>query len=160
MVGVRTPPDTASLAQVRRLSQLLDNSIPLPGGMRIGWDAVIGLVPGVGDMAGVLLSGYIVVQALRLGAPAPVLVRMLGNVGIEALVGAVPLLGDIFDAAFKANVRNVRLLEQHLGAPGATRRASGAWLLGIVVALVVLLGLGLGLAVLAVRALLSLGSGG
>lgn len=160
MMGVRTPPDTASLAQVRRLSQLLDNSIPLPGGMRIGWDAVIGLVPGVGDMAGVLLSGYIVVQALRLGAPAPVLVRMLGNVGIEALVGAVPLLGDIFDAAFKANVRNVRLLEQHLGAPVATRRASGVWLLGIVVALVVLLGLGLGLAVLAVRALLSLGSGG
>jgi hypothetical protein len=160
MVRVRTPPDTASLAQVRRLSRLLDDSIPLPGGMRIGWDAIIGLVPGVGDMAGVLLSGYIVVQALRLGAPAPVLARMLGNVAIESLVGAVPLLGDLFDAAFKANVRNVRLLEQYLGAPQATRRASNVWLLGIVVTLVVLLGLGLGLAVLAVRALMSLGTGG
>ena len=160
MARVRTPPDTASLAQVRRLSHLLDDSISLPGGLRIGWDAIIGLVPGVGDMAGVLLSGYIVVQALRLGAPAPVLARMLGNVAIESLVGAVPLLGDLFDAAFKANVRNVRLLEQHLGAPQATRRASSAWLLGIVVTLVVLLGLGLGLAVLAVRALMSLGTGG
>ncbi len=160
MVHVRTPPDTASLAQVRRLSRLLDDSIPLPGGMRIGWDAIIGLVPGVGDMAGVLLSGYIVVQALRLGAPAPVLARMLGNVAIESLVGAVPLLGDVFDAAFKANVRNVRLLEQYLGAPQATRRASSVWLLVIVVTLGVLLGLGLGLAVLAVRALLSLGTGG
>jgi hypothetical protein len=160
MARVRTPPDTTSLAQVRRLSRLLDDSIPLPGGMRIGWDAIIGLVPGVGDMAGVLLSGFIVVQALRLGAPAPVLARMLGNVAIESLVGAVPLLGDLFDAAFKANMRNVRLLEQYLGAPHATRRASNVWLLGIVVTLVVLLGLGLGLAVLAVRALLSLGTGG
>lgn len=159
MEGVRTPPDNARLAQVRRLSQLLDNSIPLPGGARIGWDAVIGLVPGVGDAVGVLLSGYIVVQALRLGAPASVLTRMLGNVAIEALVGAVPLLGDVFDAAFKANVRNVRLLEQHVGAPQTTRRASRAWVLGTVVALGALLGLGLVLAVLAVRALLSLGSG-
>jgi hypothetical protein len=157
---VKTTPDNASLAQVRRLSQLLDNSIPLPGGMRVGWDAVIGLVPGVGDTVGMLLSSYIVVQALRLGAPAPVLVRMLGNVALEALVGAVPLLGDVFDAAFKANVRNVRLLEQHVGAPMATRRASSAWVLGIVAALVVLLGLVVGLAVLAVRGLMSLGSGG
>ncbi len=157
---MKTTPDNASLAQVRRLSQLLDNSIPLPGGMRVGWDAVIGLVPGVGDTVGMLLSSYIVVQALRLGAPAPVLVRMLGNVALEALVGAVPLLGDVFDAAFKANVRNVRLLEQHVGAPMATRRASSAWVLGIVAALVVLLGLVVGLAVLAVRGLMSLGSGG
>jgi hypothetical protein len=156
---VRTTPDNASLVQVRRLAQLLDNSIPLPGGARIGWDAVLGLIPGVGDAVGALLSGYIVVQALRLGASAPVLTRMLGNIAIEALVGAVPFLGDLFDAAFKANARNVQLLEQHLGAPQATRRASRAWVLGILVALVVLLGVVLGLAVLTVRVLLSLGSG-
>jgi hypothetical protein len=157
MADVRTPPDTSSLAQVRGLSRFLDDSIPLPGGARIGWDAIIGLVPGVGDVAGVLLSGYIVVQAQRLGASPAVLTRMLGNLAIEAVVGSVPFLGDLFDAAYKANVRNVRLLEQHLTSPNTTRRASRAWLLAIVAALVVLLGLGLLLTVLVVRALLSLG---
>ncbi len=149
-----------TLARVRRLAQFLDNSIPLPGGARIGWDAVLGLIPGLGDGAGALLSTYIVVQAVRLGASREVLVRMLGNVAIEALVGAVPFLGDVFDAAFKANVRNVRLLEQHLAAPGTTRRASRLWVLGIVGALVAMLVLVLVLAVLTVRVLLSaLGSG-
>ncbi|NMO17919.1 DUF4112 domain-containing protein [Pyxidicoccus fallax] len=160
MALVRTPPDTASLAQVRRLSQFLDNSIPLPGGARVGWDAVIGLVPGVGDVAGVLLSGFIVLQAQRLGASPSVLTRMLGNLAIEAVVGSVPFLGDLFDAAFKANVRNVRLLEQHMTTPQTARRASRAWVFAIVATMVVLLGLGLTLTVLVVRALLSLGNGG
>ena len=156
---MRTASETASLAQVRRLAQLLDNSIPLPGGARIGWDAVLGLIPGVGDAAGALLSGYIVVQALRLGAPAPVLTRMLGNIATEALVGAVPFLGDVFDAAFKANARNARLLEQHLAAPTSTRRASRAWVVGVLLALVVLLGAIIAVAVLTTRALVSLVSG-
>jgi hypothetical protein len=159
MAAVRNAPETASLVQVRRLAQLLDNSIPLPGGARIGWDAILGLIPGVGDAAGALLSGFIVVQALRMGASAPVLTRMLGNIATEAVVGAVPFLGDVFDAAFKANARNVRLLEQHLEAPTVARRASGAWVVGILLALVVLLGAGIAVAVFTTRALLSLGSG-
>ena len=144
-----------ALERVRNLARLLDTSIPLPGGFRDGWDAVLGLVPGLGDGAGALLSTYIVLQAVRLGASREVLVRMVGNVALEALMGAVPLLGDVFDAAFKANVRNVRLLEEYLAAPGATRRASRAWIIGSVVVLLMLLSLTMVLAVLAVRALLS-----
>lgn len=149
-----------ALARVRNLARLLDTSIPLPGGFRIGWDAVLGLVPGLGDGAGALLSTYIVLQAVRLGASREVLVRMVGNVALEALVGAVPFLGDIFDAAFKANVRNVRLLEEHLSAPGTARRASRAWIIGVLVVLLLLFSLAMVLAVLAVRALVSAVSAG
>jgi len=152
--------DQEVLARVRGLARLLDTSIRLPGGFRIGWDAVLGLVPGVGDGAGALLSAYIVLQAVRLGASREVLTRMVGNVALEAVVGAMPLLGDVFDAAFKANVRNVHLLEAHLAAPGTTRRASRAWVVGVVVVLLALFSLAMVLAILAVRALLSIGGPG
>jgi hypothetical protein len=151
------PVEQDTLVRVQRLARLLDTSIALPGGMRVGWDAVIGLIPGVGDGASAVLSAYIVLQAVRLGASREVLLRMVGNVALEALVGAVPFLGDLFDAAFKANVRNVRLLEQHLAIPGATRRASRAWIVGIGVVLLLLFVLAAALTVLLVRALLSLG---
>jgi hypothetical protein len=102
----------AILSQVDTLAWLLDNSIPLPIiNYRIGVDALIGLVPGLGDIAGLLLSSYIVMQAMRLGVPRATLLRMLANIGIEALVGIVPIVGDIFDATFKANARNVHLLQ-------------------------------------------------
>jgi len=153
---MNSPADPASLEQVRRLARGLDTSIQLPGGFRVGWDAVLGLVPVVGDWAGALLSSYIVLQAVRLGASREVLLRMVGNVAVEALVGAVPFLGDVFDAAWKANTRNVRLLEAHLASPTATRRASRAWVLGIVVLLVALVALTVTLAVLGVRALVNL----
>jgi hypothetical protein len=159
--GSMTPSsEHEALTRVRNLARLLDTSIPLPGGFRIGWDAVLGLIPGVGDGAGALFSAYIVLQAVRLGAPREVLVRMAGNVALEAVMGAVPLLGDVFDAAFKANVRNVRLLEQHLAAPGTTRRASRAWVIGVLVVLLMLFSLAMVLAVLAVRALVSAVSSG
>lgn len=143
--------DAAALRRLDGLAYVLDNSIPIPGtGRRVGLDAVIGLVPGVGDAAGSLLSAYIVVEAARAGAPAPVLARMVLNVGIEALVGAIPVLGDLFDAAWKANDRNVRLLRRAVEAPGATRRSSGAVVAGVVVALALVLG---GIGVLAFFAL-------
>lgn len=135
-----TPRDRA-VRRLDALSYLLDNSIPLPGtGRRFGLDAVIGLVPGVGDATGALMSAYIVVQAARLGAPASSLVRMLLNVGIEALVGAIPFLGDLFDAWFKANARNVALLRSELERPGSTRRSSTAVVLAVIIALVLILG--------------------
>ena len=149
----------ATLEQLRRLSRLLDTSIPLPGGMRIGWDAVLGLIPGFGDGAGAVLSSFIVVQAARLGASRTVLLRMVGNVAVEALVGAVPFLGDVFDAAFKANVRNVRLLEQHLASPGRAHAASKGWVVGVGVLLVGLFALAGVLAFLLLRALVGLFSG-
>jgi hypothetical protein len=152
---VKPSDSAATLEQVRRLARTLDTSIPLPGGLRIGWDAVLGLIPGVGDGAGAVLSSFIVLQSARLGASRAVLTRMVGNVALEALLGAVPFLGDLFDAAFKANVRNVRLLEQHLAAPGRTQRASTGWVVGLLVVLVGLFVLAGVLAVLLLRALLN-----
>ena len=130
---------------LQRLAWLLDNSIRLPGTQfRIGLDALLGLFPVVGDAAGVVLSGYIVQQAAKLGAPTSVLFRMVLNVAIEGLLGAVPLAGDIFDAAWKANQRNVALLDQYLDRPGPTRTATRAYLfllLGMMVLLVLLVSL-------------------
>ncbi len=105
----------AALKRVRKLSRLLDSSIKLPlVNYRVGLDAVIGLVPFVGDALGMLLSSYIILEAARMGAAKSVLARMAFNVALEGVVGAIPLVGDIFDAMYKANLRNVRLLEQSL----------------------------------------------
>lgn len=142
-----TPPDERAPARqdaLRRLdslSYLLDNSIRVPGtSARFGMDAVVGLIPGFGDAAGALMSAYIVVQAARLGAPVSSLMRMLLNVGIEALFGAVPFLGDLFDAAFKANARNVAILRREMERPGSTGRSSTAVVLAVVIALIAILG--------------------
>ena len=137
----RAPAREGALRRLDSLSYLLDNSIRVPGtNARFGMDAVIGLVPGFGDAAGALMSAHIVVQAVRLGAPVPSLPRMLLNVGIEALFGAVPFLGDLFDAAFKANARNVALLRAEIDRPGSTRRSSTGVVVAVVVALAVILG--------------------
>jgi hypothetical protein len=129
--------------RLRQLAWLLDSSIPIPG-MRftIGIDALIGLFPFIGDLIGVLLSSYILGEAAKLGAPKSVLMRMSANVGIEGLVGIVPFAGDVFDAAFKANQRNVRLLERWLEEPKRTARSSrllGAAIVGGVVIFLTLL---------------------
>jgi hypothetical protein len=107
------------LTQADRLAWLLDNSIRIPIlNYRIGLDAIIGLIPGVGDAAGLLMSSYIVLQAIRLGTARAILMRMMLNIAIEALVGTVPVLGDLFDATFKSNMRNVRLLNLAAGGTG------------------------------------------
>ena len=110
-------PPNARLERLRFLANLLDTCIMLPGGYRIGIDPILGLVPGIGDLIGAAISLYIVREASKLGIPKWILLRMLANVGVEALIGFVPVLGDVFDAAFKANVRNLRLLDLHY-SPG------------------------------------------
>ncbi len=134
----------ARLARMRAAARLLDSQFRIPGtNIRFGLDAIAGLVPGVGDFAGAVASAYFVYEAARLGAPGTVLARMVTNVGIEALVGAVPILGDLFDVAFKANNRNMRLLEQHTVAPDLVRRSSRktlVWLAAGLVLLVVVAG--------------------
>lgn len=115
----------ATRQRLQRLAWLLDSSISIPGtGRRIGLDGLIGLAPGIGDLAGALLSSYIVAQAARLRVPWSVLARMGANVAVEALVGVVPLFGDLFDFAWKANERNVRLLTDYIDRPLAVRRQS------------------------------------
>jgi nitrate reductase NapE component len=105
--------ESPRLRNIRFFARLLDQSILLPGGYRIGIDPVIGLIPGIGDLIGTALSLYIVYQAARLGISKSVLLRMSGNVLLEMLIGEIPILGDIFDAVWKANVRNARLVELH-----------------------------------------------
>lgn len=152
----RYPP--ASKEQLEWLAWLLDSSIRIPGiNFRIGVDALIGLVPGLGDMVGVLLSSYIVGQAWQLGVPKSTLARMGFNVLLEGVAGSVPVLGDLFDAAWKANQRNVRLLHAHLDNPRRAVRASRGFL-AVLVALLVALLLGVGLAAYALlRWVMSIG---
>ena len=119
------------LQRLRSLAWLLDSSIPLPGGFRIGLDAIVGLVPVVGDVTGALISAFILNEARLLGAPRSVLLRMSANVLIETLLGTIPLLGDLFDAGFKANLRNIALLEQYQLRPQHSRRHSRWFLAGI-----------------------------
>lgn len=143
--------------RLARLAWLLDSSIPIPGtGFRIGLDPLIGLFPLVGDMVGVLLSSYIVREAAALGVPRSILARMVFNVALEGLVGMIPLAGDVFDAAYKANQRNVRLLSAWLERPHEVRRASRGFVFAVTAAMVgvvVLLGAA---AVLLARALWNL----
>jgi hypothetical protein len=104
-----------SLRNLERLARWLDSSIPLPGtNFRIGWDTIIGLVPGIGDIASATLSSWIVWKARQLGVSKWTLMRMIGNVGADTLLGAVPLVGDVFDATFKANQKNIALLRRYL----------------------------------------------
>lgn len=150
-------PASGHLARVRSLSRLLDSAVRVPGTrFRLGLDALLGLVPGVGDVAGAMASGYIVVAAARLGAPPVVLARMLLNAAIDAVVGAVPLLGDLFDFGWRANSRNVALLERHLADPRGARGASRSVVLGVLAGLAVLLVVGVVLAGLLLRAVLDL----
>jgi Domain of unknown function (DUF4112) len=123
--------------RLRDLARVLDEAIRIPGtNIRIGLDALLGLLPGGGDLAAGVFSGLIILQAARVGAPASVLGRMLGNVVLDVIVGSIPLLGDVFDVAWKANSRNVRLLEAWLDRPAATKRASALTVGGILFLLV------------------------
>ena len=132
---VRDPAADAALGQARALARLLDTAVRVPGtNFRIGLDPLIGLVPGVGDLIGGALSAYVLVLAARAGASRAVLLRMLANLGTDAVAGAVPIAGDLFDAGFKANARNLALLERHVAAPRETRRASRLFVAGVVVA--------------------------
>jgi hypothetical protein len=98
-----------------KLSKLLDTAILIPGtNIRFGVDALIGLVPVVGDMLSTAISSWLIYEAHRLGISRFALWRMMGNVAIDGVVGAIPLLGDAFDVAFRANRRNMRILQDQL----------------------------------------------
>ena len=101
------------------LARLFDTAFILPGtNIRFGIEAVMRLVPGIGDAAASALSCYLLYEAHRLGVPQPVFARMVANVAIEGVVGAIPLLGDLFDVGFRANRRNVAILKEHFEREG------------------------------------------
>lgn len=132
----------SSLTRARATAQLLDAAIRIPGTrIRVGLDSLLGLIPGVGDMAGGAFGAYLLVIAARAGAPPAVLLRMLGNLGVDALFGTIPLLGDLFDVAFKANLRNLALLERYADRPAATTKRSRLLMIGVaLLALLVVVG--------------------
>ena len=107
----------ATLNRIRRLSRLMDTAIGIPGTkFRIGLDPIMGLIPGAGDVVSTAFSAYIIYLATRFGLPKEDLKKMIFNIGLEAAVGTVPLIGDLFDAYYKSNIRNLAILEQHLQA--------------------------------------------
>lgn len=112
--------------RLKAYANLLDSAIRLPGGFRIGLDGIVGLIPGIGDLLGALMSGYLIYGAAKLDIPRSVIARMLLNAAIELIVGLVPVLGDLFDFAFRANNRNVQLLHNALEAKKVNRQPDDA----------------------------------
>jgi hypothetical protein len=139
--------------RLARLVYVLDQALRIPGTrLRIGLDPILGLLPGGGDALGALLSAAVVLLAVRHGLPRIVVARMVFNVAVDFVVGIIPILGDLFDAAWKANSRNLRLLERH--ATGQRRPAwrDWLWVWGLLAALGLLVAAVTVLAVLAIRA--------
>lgn len=131
------------LTHLRRFATWLDAGIAIPGtSVRFGLDPILGLIPGVGDAAGAVLAAWILLEAFRMGTSRSTLVRMAGNVALDAGLGAIPVVGDVFDFVWKANLRNVTLLERHLAAPAQARRADRAFVV-LVISGVLALALGL-----------------
>jgi len=114
--GYRDEDRKRRLERLEKLADLLDARFVIPGtGVRFGLDSLIGLIPGIGDTATGFLSLWIVWQGIRLGVGPGTVIHMLFNVLIDTAIGSIPLLGDIFDIAFKANLANIRLIQRHTG---------------------------------------------
>ena len=128
------------LALARALARLMDDAFEIPGTrIRFGLDSIIGLLPGVGDLLGSMVGGYIVLVGSQMGVPRAVVWRMMWNLGVDTAIGIVPVFGDMLDVAWKANIKNVALIEQALADPVAARRGS-VWMLVAIVAGLLLLG--------------------
>lgn len=141
--SVTTHPKVASLQRLRKFTRLLDNAIGIPGTpFRVGLDPILGLLPGAGDFLGTALSAYVVIEAARLGLPKAALGRMVFNILLEGVVGAVPVVGDLFDFAWKANTKNMALLEAHLNVPQASQKAN-RWFIFLLLAGLLVVGIGL-----------------
>ena len=113
-----------SVARIEAMAKLMDGAFVLPGtNIRLGLDAVIGLVPVAGDLIGGLISSYLIWEARRLGAPKWLIARMMANVLLDTAVGAIPVLGDAFDVMFRANMKNMGLLRRHMTKRGLVRPA-------------------------------------
>ena len=133
------------LVALRKFAYLMDQAFPLPGtNIRVGLDAVLGLIPGIGDVMGAMLSTWIIAGALRHRVPAHVIARMVFNVAVDLIFGAIPVAGDVFDFLYEENMKNMRLLEKHRDRTRPPRRSRDiALILGGIIAFLVLLALAL-----------------
>ncbi len=120
------------LADVEAVARWFDYAFELPGGIRYGFAGLIGLIPGIGDLIDALISLYIVFRAVQLRLPRVAIARMLLNIGLEAGVGTIPLLGDAFVIGFKANRRNYHLLRSHL-LDGPRQKYRDWWFLALTI---------------------------
>ncbi|GAB5413707.1 MAG: hypothetical protein Cons2KO_13100 [Congregibacter sp.] len=149
----------AEVKKLRKMAVNLDSIIRLPGGYRIGFDGLLGLIPVVGDSVSALISSFIVYRAAQLGVPVHHLLRMMINIIFETLVGFIPLIGDLFDFVWKANEKNMLILEKHLPAE-LPRRSAKARIslasLGVGLCVLILLGLLLAAAIALFTALIGL----
>ncbi len=124
------PDHEAKLARLEKLEWFLERSITLPGwGRKTGADALIGLIPGIGDSIAAALGSYIILEALHAGAPRTIIARMVWNLGVDTVLGAVPVVGDLFDFFYKSNSMNLKLLKRHLES-AAGQRPTGVTLSG------------------------------
>jgi hypothetical protein len=132
-----------TVKRLRQISRVMDKAITVPGTpITFGLDPILGLLPVGGDFVGIMFSAYIVIEAARLGAPAATLGRMVLNIIIDGILGVIPLVGDLFDFAWKANELNIRLLEDYLKFP-RQRKSTDKWFVFAVLAIlfVVIIGL-------------------
>lgn len=128
-----------TLRRLRQLSRVLDKAITIPGTeVSVGLDPLLGLLPVGGDALALIFSGYIILEAARLGAPKATLGRMILNLIIDSLVGSLPIAGDLFDFAWKSNEYNIKLLEEHLKIPGRTQKADTWFVLTVLFGLLLI----------------------
>jgi Domain of unknown function (DUF4112) len=133
------------LKRMRQLSQLLDGAIVIPGTkQRIGLDPLLGLIPGGGDTVSAALSGYIIIEAARMGLPRPALMQMVMNLVIDTVVGSVPVVGDIFDVVSKANLRNMQIVESHAKLPSPSANKTDRLFIGLLIVGLIIFALAVG----------------
>lgn len=131
----------ASLRRLRRISHLLDNAIPIPGTKyRIGLDPILGLIPGGGDLISSIFAGYVVFKSAQMGVPQETLVKMATNIVFDTVAGTVPVAGDLLDVAWKANVKNIELLDAHLGSPEPGKKANWLFVAALLLGLMLIVG--------------------
>ncbi len=127
---MKTEPRSVALHRLRSLAHILDNAIPIPGTpYRVGIDPIVGLLPGGGDLVMAAFSVYIVWESARLGLPRSTVTRMVSNLVFDTVIGSVPVAGDLFDVTWKANSKNVRLLEAHIDSPQHQKKADKGFVL-------------------------------
>ncbi|MCC5627229.1 DUF4112 domain-containing protein [Nostoc sphaeroides CHAB 2801] len=150
-----------TLKRLRQLSRLLDNVITIPGTqIGFGLDPIIGLIPIGGDFLGIMFSSYIILEAARLGVSRATLGKMVLNVIVDGLVGAVPVLGDFFDFTWRANTNNIKLLEDYLKFPSQQKSADKWFIFGVLVGLLLIAIVLVALPVILVRMLWNALTGG
>jgi len=152
---VTAPPPDPRVARLRRLVRVWDEAVRVPGTrFAVGLDPLVGLVPGLGDALGALVASSVLLTALRAGIPAAIAARMLLNIALDAFVGAIPVAGDVFDAGFRANARNVSLFEHWLADPARAARGSRIALAAVAVGALAVVAAAATFAVWIARALL------